>query len=337
MARHRPVSPTLREENQFLTKFMAGMRIGRSPQELLKELNDQYSPEVISRCMQRLKDMVNPWSMTGLDTFGESAPELFEATGALPTLEQQFANRAVSNLANKESAAAAPSQELPVQTDSGNPNPQVPNANDASEQPELPNDAPADNSSQAVNNEDQDIADMKELIEGGAMPAQLYAKAGLSFHDKPEEESMRIYEKAGGKIVTDEDVVNGIIKGKYDNGQKRKDNLTWIGMTKDDIQHVQGIVNDLMRSARKPSKSAPKKTATPERSLAENMVSSISPTAIASKNTGYAQPPLNHATDAIWDRVRQKGLVSPEQAIRSGVFTPDEVRYINENDLWRYR
>lgn len=337
MARHRPVSPTLKEENQFLEKFMAGIRIGRSPQELLKELNNQYSPEVVSRCMQRLKDMVNPWSMTGMDSFGESVPELFEATGALPTLEQQFANRAVSNLANKESGAAVPSQELPTQTNLGNPNSQVPAASNTPES-ELPSDAPADNSSQVINDEDKDIADMRELIESGAMPAQLYANAGLSFHDKPEAESMLIYEKAGGKVVTDEDVVNGIIKGEYDNGQKRKDNLTRIGMTNEDIQHVQDTVNNLMRSARKPSRSAPKKAATPEKSLAENMVNSaISPTAVASKNTGYAQPPMNHATDAVWDRVRQNGLVSPEQAIRSGLFTPDEVRYINENDLWRYR
>lgn len=42
-------------------------------------------------------------------------------------------------------------------------------------------------------------------------------------------------------------------------------------------------------------------------------------------------------TDAIWNRLRQKGLVSPEEGIRSGLFTPDEVRYITENDLWRYR
>jgi acetyl-CoA acetyltransferase len=58
---------------------------------------------------------------------------------------------------------------------------------------------------------------------------------------------------------------------------------------------------------------------------------------IRAKNSGYSQPPLNHATDAIWDRVRKAGLSSPEQAIRSGLFTPDEVRYITENDLWRYR
>lgn len=336
MARHRPVSPTLKEENQFLTKFMSGMRIGRSPQELLKELREQYSPEIVSRCMQRLRDMVNPWSENGFDSFGESAPELFEQAGALPTLEQQFANQGVSNLANRESAATASSQELPAQTDLGNPNSQVPNASNVSES-ELPSDAPVDDSPQNISNEDKDIADMRELIKTGAMSDRLYANAGFSFHDKPEAESMLIYEKAGGKIVTDEDVVNGIIKGEYGNGQKRKDELSWIGMTDEEIHHVQGIVNNLMHSARKPSKSAPKKAATPERSLAENMVSSVSPTAVTSKNTGYAQPPLNHATDAIWDRVRQKGLVSPEQAIRSGLFTPDEVRYINENDLWRYR
>ena len=79
---------------------------------------------------------------------------------------------------------------------------------------------------------------------------------------------------------------------------------------------------------------------TPERAAADQMVNQftgIPVEVIRAKNSGYAQPPLNHATDAIWDRVRKAGLSSPEQAIRSGIFSPDEVRYITENDLWRYR
>lgn len=79
---------------------------------------------------------------------------------------------------------------------------------------------------------------------------------------------------------------------------------------------------------------------TPERAAANQMVNQFAgiPVEVTrAKNSGYAQPPLNHATDAIWDRVRKAGLSSPEQAIRSGLFSPDEVRYITENDLWRYR
>jgi hypothetical protein len=79
---------------------------------------------------------------------------------------------------------------------------------------------------------------------------------------------------------------------------------------------------------------------TPEQTAASQMVNQfagIPVEVIRAKNSGYNQPPLNHATDAIWDRVRKAGLSSPEQAIRSGLFTPDEVRYITENDLWRYR
>jgi hypothetical protein len=79
---------------------------------------------------------------------------------------------------------------------------------------------------------------------------------------------------------------------------------------------------------------------TPEQAAATqmtNQLANIPVEVIRAKNSGYAQPPLNHATDAIWDRVRKAGLVSPEQGIRSGLFTPDEVRYITENDLWRYR
>jgi hypothetical protein len=78
----------------------------------------------------------------------------------------------------------------------------------------------------------------------------------------------------------------------------------------------------------------------PEQNAARQMASQyaeIPVEVIRAKNLGYAQPPLNHATDAIWDRVRKAGLSSPEQAIRSGLFTPAEVRYITENDLWRYR
>jgi hypothetical protein len=36
----------------------------------------------------------------------------------------------------------------------------------------------------------------------------------------------------------------------------------------------------------------------------------------------------------VWNRIRSKGLVSPVEAIRAGVFTPAEVRYITEHDLW---
>lgn len=73
---------------------------------------------------------------------------------------------------------------------------------------------------------------------------------------------------------------------------------------------------------------------TPEQAAASQMVNQyagIPVEVIRAKN----QPFLT--TDAIWNRLRQKGLVSPEEGIRSGLFTPDEVRYITENDLWRYR
>ena len=73
---------------------------------------------------------------------------------------------------------------------------------------------------------------------------------------------------------------------------------------------------------------------TPERAAASQMVNQyagIPAEVVRAKN----QPFLT--TDAIWNRLRQKGLVSPEEGIRSGLFTPDEVRYITENDLWRYR
>lgn len=73
---------------------------------------------------------------------------------------------------------------------------------------------------------------------------------------------------------------------------------------------------------------------TPERVAANQMVNQyagIPVEVVRAKN----QPFLT--TDAIWNRLRQKGLVSPEEGIRSGLFTPDEVRYITENDLWRYR
>lgn len=88
------------------------------------------------------------------------------------------------------------------------------------------------------------------------------------------------------------------------------------------------------------SRNAQSNSVTPEQAAATqmtNQLANIPVEVIRAKNSGYTQPPLNHATDAIWDRVRKAGLVSPEQGIRSGLFTPDEVRYITENDLWRYR
>lgn len=97
------------------------------------------------------------------------------------------------------------------------------------------------------------------------------------------------------------------------------------------------VLND---SNHRRSRNGQNNSVTPEQAAATqmtNQLASIPVEVIRAKNSGYAQPPLNHATDAIWDRVRKAGLVSPEQGIRSGLFTPDEVRYITENDLWRYR
>ena len=85
---------------------------------------------------------------------------------------------------------------------------------------------------------------------------------------------------------------------------------------------------------RRKTKDVQNNSITPERAAASQMVNQyagIPAEVVRAKN----QPFLT--TDAIWNRLRQKGLVSPEEGIRSGLFTPDEVRYITENDLWRYR
>ena len=93
---------------------------------------------------------------------------------------------------------------------------------------------------------------------------------------------------------------------------------------------------------------APKQHKTANRTVSQNTVkqaadvsktvnNSQKPEAALAQSLVRAQQESGLTTDAIWNRLRQKGLVSPEQAIRSGLFTPDEVRYITENDLWRYK
>ena len=146
------------------------------------------------------------------------------------------------------------------------------------------------------------------------------------------------YLRVDDKLLND--IATGIIRGDYGNGTERVNNLYKAGLSQDDVNRAQKIVNERLRLNRPIVAKSTKPVVVEqpqEVTAAKAMVNAISPELIRAKNTGYAQPPLNHATDAIWDRVRKAGLSSPEQAIRSGLFSPDEVRYITENDLWRYR
>lgn len=188
--------------------------------------------------------------------------------------------------------------------------------------------------------DDSIIPRLKDAIDRGVIPKQIYEKKSITHNGKSTPELTPYYLKAGGRLLNDNDIATGIIRGDYGNGAKRADNLYRIGLSQDDVNRTQKMVNERLRSNRPTvAKSAePVAVDQPQEvTAAKAMVNAISPEPIRAKNTGYAQPPLNHATDVIWDRVRKAGLSSPEQAIRSGLFSPDEVRYITENDLWRYR
>lgn len=262
--------------------------------------------------------------------YAEQYPEVF---GEVPSLESRYATQAIQDDSYSPSA-----EELALLRDTGN---QV-----AQSALNLPSETANNTDSEEIPQEasiydDSIIPKLKDAIDRGVIPRQIYEKSSITHNDKPTPELTPYYLKAGGRLLNDDDIATGIIRGDYGNGAKRVNNLYKIGLADDDINRTQKMVNEQLRSNRPTvAKSAEPVTAVEqpqETTAAKAMVNAISPEPIRAKNTGYAQPPLNHATDAIWDRVRKAGLSSPEQAIRSGLFSPDEVRYITENDLWRYR
>lgn len=236
-------------------------------------------------------------------SYVKAYPEVF---GENPSLESQYATQAVTpSIEESEDTVNQIEQSDPSNTET------TPMPEDT---PVTPEESPQE----ASIYEDNTIPKLKDAIDRGTT-------------SKP-------YLRADDKLLND--IATSIIRGDYGNGTERVNNLYKAGLSQDDINRAQKMVNEHLRSNR-PIVTKSVKPVTVEQpqevTAAKAMVNAISPEPIRAKNTGYAQPPLNHATDAIWDRVRKAGLSSPEQAIRSGVFSPEEVRYITENDLWRYR
>lgn len=104
----------------------------------------------------------------------------------------------------------------------------------------------------AVNNTVADpVAEYRAYIQNGTMNPVIYRPSG----DTGNPEHDAYYTQAGGKIVSDNDIVNSIIHGEYGNGDKRKQALMALGLTADDIKRVQGLVNARLYAAQaKPAK-----------------------------------------------------------------------------------
>jgi hypothetical protein len=98
------------------------------------------------------------------------------------------------------------------------------------------------------------VAYYKSLIEAGKMKPEIYEKVPFKSRgaggDWVETPTLReFYEKAGGRVLSDNDIVNNIIYGKYGNGDKRVQALTALGLTADDIERIRGLVNARMYAA----------------------------------------------------------------------------------------
>lgn len=97
-----------------------------------------------------------------------------------------------------------------------------------------------------VNNTVADpVAEYRAYIQNGTMNPVIYRAKG----DTGNPEHDAYYTQAGGKIVSDDDIVNDIIRGEYGNGDKRKQALMALGLTADDIERIRGLVNARMYAA----------------------------------------------------------------------------------------
>ena len=118
------------------------------------------------------------------------------------------------------------------------------------------------------------VAEYRAYIQNGTMNPVIYRAKG----DTGNPEHDAYYTQAGGKIVSDDDIVNGIIRGEYKNGDKRKQALMALGLTADDIKRIQGLVNARMYASqarpakrRKPALVPVNATRPQERTLYQGM------------------------------------------------------------------
>jgi hypothetical protein len=98
----------------------------------------------------------------------------------------------------------------------------------------------------AANNAVADpVAEYRTYIQNGTMNPVIYRAKG----DTGNPEHDAYYTQAGGKILTDEDIVKGILRNEYGTGNDRRNNLLNLGLTLEDIKRVQGLVNARMYAA----------------------------------------------------------------------------------------
>ena len=98
----------------------------------------------------------------------------------------------------------------------------------------------------AVNNMVTDpVAEYRAYIQNGTMNPVIYRAKG----DTGNPEHDAYYVQAGGKILSDEDIVRGILKNEYGTGNDRKNALLNLGLSLADIKRVQGLVNARMYAA----------------------------------------------------------------------------------------
>lgn len=89
------------------------------------------------------------------------------------------------------------------------------------------------------------VAEYRTYIQNGTMNPVIYRAKG----DTGNPEHDAYYTQAGGKILTDEDIVRGILRNEYGTGNDRKNALLNLGLSLEDIKRVQGLVNARMYAA----------------------------------------------------------------------------------------
>lgn len=92
------------------------------------------------------------------------------------------------------------------------------------------------------------VATYREQLKTGQIGSEVYENAPFEYRQNGGEwrelpTLKDYYVKAGGKLLSDDDIVNNIIYGKYGNGDKRKQKLASLGLSADDIKRIQGLVN----------------------------------------------------------------------------------------------
>ena len=103
------------------------------------------------------------------------------------------------------------------------------------------------------------VAEYRAYIQNGTMNPVIYRPKG----DAGNPEHDAYYVQAGGKIISDDDIVNGILRGKYGNGDARKQALAALGLSAEDVKRIQGLVNARMYAAQARPAKRRKPTAVP--------------------------------------------------------------------------